>query len=86
MARSYQPPEHKINRVLNIIEQTTQPTGLIGFHFDGPWLNPKYRAYHPIERIVSSSPAHADLMERASQIGRVLVTVAPESISECDLG
>lgn len=78
-------PEHKINRVLNIIEQTTQPTGLIGFHFDGPWLNPKYRAYHPIERIVSSSPAHIDLMERASQIGRVLVTVAPESISECDL-
>jgi N-acetylglucosamine-6-phosphate deacetylase len=78
-------PENKIDRVLKVVEHCAQPTGLIGFHFDGPWLNPKYRGYHPIERLASSSPAHIGLIERASQIGKALVTLAPEVISEYDL-
>ncbi len=78
-------PCEKIERVLKVVEECALPTGLIGMHFEGPWINPNYRGCHPSERIVSSSPAHVDLLDRATRVGMVIVTLAPEVIADCDL-
>jgi N-acetylglucosamine-6-phosphate deacetylase len=78
-------PCNKIERTLRVIEHCTKPIGLVGIHFEGPWLNPNYKGFHPSDRILSSSPLHVDLIERATRFGKVITTIAPEVIAEADL-
>ncbi|MGA7354632.1 MAG: amidohydrolase family protein [Candidatus Cybelea sp.] len=56
------------------------PTGArcLGIHFEGPFLNPKFRRVHRNEWLLSASEAHAQEMVDACRGACLLVTMAPE--------
>ena len=56
------------------------PTGArcLGIHFEGPFLNPKFRRVHRHEWLLAASKAHAQEMVDASRGACLLVTMAPE--------
>jgi N-acetylglucosamine-6-phosphate deacetylase len=53
--------------------------GLLGIHFEGPWLNPARRGVHDAGFFRDLSEADIDLLT-APGLGRVLVTLAPERV------
>jgi N-acetylglucosamine-6-phosphate deacetylase len=53
--------------------------GLLGVHFEGPWLNPARRGVHDAGFFRDLSEADVELLI-APGLGRVLVTLAPERI------
>ena len=56
------------------------PTGArcLGIHFEGPFLNPKFRRVHRNEWLLAASEAHAQEMVDACRGACLLVTMAPE--------
>ena len=56
------------------------PTGArcLGIHFEGPFLNPKFRRVHRHEWLLAASKAYAQEMVDASRGACLLVTMAPE--------
>lgn len=53
--------------------------GVVGVHFEGPWLNKQKRGVHSESFIREPDDATLDLL-RNSSLGKVMVTVAPETI------
>lgn len=53
--------------------------GIVGIHFEGPYLNPARRGVHPEARLRGVDPGFVDLVSRPD-LGRVLVTLAPECV------
>jgi len=53
--------------------------GLLGIHFEGPWLNPARRGVHDAGFFRDLSEDDIDLLT-APGLGRVLVTLAPERV------
>ncbi|MGH7706571.1 MAG: N-acetylglucosamine-6-phosphate deacetylase [Vulcanimicrobiaceae bacterium] len=62
-----------------LIEQAT-PTGArcLGIHFEGPFLNPKYRRVHRHDWLLPAGVARANEMLDACHGALVMVTMAPE--------
>lgn len=50
----------------------------LGVHFEGPFLNPKFRRVHRSEWLVPATAAHAKEMVDACKGGCLMVTMAPE--------
>src|SRR5215469_5799393 len=50
----------------------------LGVHFEGPFLNPKFRGVHRPEWLLPASAAHAKEMIDACKGGCLIVTMAPE--------
>jgi N-acetylglucosamine-6-phosphate deacetylase len=50
----------------------------LGVHFEGPFLNPKFRGVHRSEWLIPASADHAKEMVDACKGGLLLVTLAPE--------
>jgi N-acetylglucosamine-6-phosphate deacetylase len=50
----------------------------LGIHFEGPFVNPKYRRVHRSDWIIGASIARAKEMIAASRGALVMVTIAPE--------
>jgi N-acetylglucosamine-6-phosphate deacetylase len=53
--------------------------GLLGVHFEGPWLNPRRPGVHDARFFRDLSEVDIDLLT-APGLGRVLVTLAPERV------
>ncbi len=50
----------------------------LGVHFEGPFLNPEYRRFHPREFLLTPTPARVDALLSVWTAGRCRITMAPE--------
>jgi len=58
--------------------------GIIGIHFEGPHLSFEKKGTHPEQYIRSISNEEWQVLER-KDIGQIIVTLAPESVSRADI-
>ncbi len=79
------PWESMLHAASELVEAANQleeepPAGArcLGIHFEGPFLNPKFRRIHRHEWLLSASAAHAQEMVDACKGACLLVTMAPE--------
>jgi N-acetylglucosamine-6-phosphate deacetylase len=70
----------EVSEAANQLVEAGQPIGAqcLGIHFEGPFLNPKFRRVHRGEWIVPATMDRAQEMIEASRGALVLVTMAPE--------
>ncbi len=64
----------------SIAESITDNLGILGVHFEGPFLSENKKGVHAKEFIRQINDADMQLLTRAD-LGKVLVTVAPENVS-----
>jgi N-acetylglucosamine-6-phosphate deacetylase len=50
----------------------------LGVHFEGPFLNPAFRRFHPAEQLLTPTPARIEGLLETWTGGRCRVTMAPE--------
>jgi N-acetylglucosamine-6-phosphate deacetylase len=55
--------------------------GVLGFHLEGPFLNPSRKGIHPVEHIRQPDETDAATLLGFGQIGRSMVTLAPERLA-----
>jgi N-acetylglucosamine-6-phosphate deacetylase len=79
------PWESMLHAASELVEAANQleeepPTGArcLGIHFEGPFLNPKFRRIHRHEWLLPASTSHAQEMVDACKGACLLVTMAPE--------
>ncbi len=79
------PWESMLHAASEVVEAANQleedePTGArcLGVHFEGPFLNPKFRRIHRAEWLLPASAGRAAEMVDACRGGCLLVTMAPE--------
>ncbi len=56
----------------------------LGVHFEGPFLNPKFRRVHRAEWLLEASPQRVSEMFDACRGGLLMVTLAPEVLGAAD--
>jgi N-acetylglucosamine-6-phosphate deacetylase len=66
---------HELYKVANIPTSGARP---LGVHFEGPFLNPEYRRFHPKEFLALPSSAKIEALLDTWTGGRCRVTMAPE--------
>lgn len=59
-------------------EEDPQGARCLGIHFEGPFLNPKFRRVHRADWLIPASAARAQEMVEACKGACLLVTMAPE--------
>ncbi len=52
--------------------------GVLGFHLEGPFINPARKGIHPEAHIRRPEPCDLDLLAQFGRLGRSMVTLAPE--------
>lgn len=77
----------EVSEAANQLEEYGTPIGArcLGVHFEGPFLNPKFRRVHRGDWLVPASPERARAMVEACRGALVMVTMAPEvdGVDEC---
>ncbi len=56
--------------------------GIIGLHLEGPFINSRRRGVHPPDRIAKPIASDVDLLRALADVGRSLVTLAPECVPD----
>jgi N-acetylglucosamine-6-phosphate deacetylase len=56
--------------------------GVIGLHLEGPFISPKRPGIHPADRIAQPRPGDLEELCGLADVGRSLVTLAPECVPE----
>jgi N-acetylglucosamine-6-phosphate deacetylase len=71
----------EVSEAANELVEAGAPTGArcLGIHFEGPYLNPKFRRVHRAEWIVPATRERAQEMIEACRGALVMVTMAPEA-------
>ena len=71
----------EVSEAANQLVEAGDPIGArcLGIHFEGPYLNPKFRRVHRAEWIVPATIERAQEMVEACRGALVLVTMAPEA-------
>jgi N-acetylglucosamine-6-phosphate deacetylase len=71
----------EVSEAANLLEESAEPIGArcLGIHFEGPFLNPKFRRVHRSEWITSATPDRVNEMIEACRGALVMVTMAPEA-------
>jgi len=59
--------------------------GVLGFHLEGPHLNPARKGVHPPRHIRPMGPQDRELLAGFARRGRSLVTLAPETVETADI-
>jgi N-acetylglucosamine-6-phosphate deacetylase len=54
--------------------------GIMGLHLEGPFLNPSRAGVHPREQIVTAELDDLDWLTALAEVGRSVVTLAPECV------
>lgn len=69
-----------VSEAANQLEEAGDPIGArcLGVHFEGPFINPKFRRVHRAEWIVPATTERAQEMVEACRGALVMVTMAPE--------
>ncbi|MGB1237574.1 MAG: N-acetylglucosamine-6-phosphate deacetylase [Pseudomonadales bacterium] len=52
--------------------------GIVGIHLEGPFLNPLKKGVHPQEKLRSAEPEQLPLLSALADLGRSVITMAPE--------
>ncbi|HXP92428.1 MAG TPA: amidohydrolase family protein [Candidatus Binatia bacterium] len=77
----------EVSEAANQLEENGAPSGArcLGVHFEGPFLNAKFRRVHRNDWIVTASLERARAMVEACSGALVMVTMAPEvdGVDEC---
>ncbi len=60
------------------IELPSEGARALGVHFEGPFLNPMYRRFHPAEHLLTPTPGRIEALLECWTSGRCRVTMAPE--------
>jgi N-acetylglucosamine-6-phosphate deacetylase len=68
----------KMSALLAIADAALAIPGVVGFHLEGPFLNPDRRGVHRADLIRTPTPADLDCLLRFAKVGRSVVTLAPE--------
>jgi len=70
----------EVSEAANALEENGGPIGArcLGVHFEGPFLNPKFRRVHRSEWLAGASLERARAMVEACRGALVMVTMAPE--------
>ncbi|HEX3549010.1 MAG TPA: N-acetylglucosamine-6-phosphate deacetylase [Candidatus Elarobacter sp.] len=70
----------EVSEAANQLEEAGDPIGArcLGVHFEGPFINPKFRRVHRAEWIVPATTERAQEMVEACRGALVMVTMAPE--------
>lgn len=78
---------HEVSESANQLEESGAPQGArcLGVHFEGPFLNPKFRRVHRGDWLLPASIERAQAMVEACRGALVMVTMAPEvdGVDEC---
>jgi N-acetylglucosamine-6-phosphate deacetylase len=71
----------EVSEAANQLVEAGDPIGArcLGIHFEGPFLNPKFRRVHRAEWIVAATTERAQEMIEACRGALVMVTMAPEA-------
>ncbi len=59
--------------------------GVLGFHLEGPFISRARKGIHPERFIRPLEPQERALLERFGRLGRSIVTLAPECVSDADI-
>ncbi len=70
----------EVAEAAHVLAEQSEPTGArcLGIHFEGPFLNPKFRRVHRGDWLLEASIARAHALIESSKGTVVLVTMAPE--------
>jgi len=71
----------RLRALAEIAEEAMQIPGVLGFHLEGPHLNPLRKGIHPPQFIRPMTEVDRSLLTRFGKIGHSLVTLAPELCS-----
>jgi N-acetylglucosamine-6-phosphate deacetylase len=69
-----------------IADEALAIPGILGFHLEGPFLNPARKGIHTEAHIRRPSPADIAMLKRFARHGASLVTVAPEQLEAGTVG
>jgi N-acetylglucosamine-6-phosphate deacetylase len=71
----------EVSEAANQLEESADRIGArcLGIHFEGPFLNPKFRRVHRADWICAATPERVSEMIEACQGALVMVTMAPEA-------
>jgi N-acetylglucosamine-6-phosphate deacetylase len=64
--------------VFHELERARPGARPLGVHFEGPFLSPAYRRYHPAEHLLLATPARIEALLDTWTFGLCRVTMAPE--------
>ena len=67
-------------RLASIAESALEIPGVLGFHLEGPFINPSRKGVHPSEQIGSPTTEDIALLRRFGSFGHSIVTLAPECV------
>lgn len=65
-----------------IAPQAMSIPGVLGFHLEGPFLNPARKGIHPVHHLRRPDADDRALLKKFAATGRSLVTLAPELVGE----
>lgn len=69
-----------MERLAGIAESALEIPGVLGFHLEGPFINPSRKGVHPSERVRSPTAEDTALLRRFGSFGHSIVTLAPECV------
>ena len=67
-------------RLAGIAESALEIPGVLGFHLEGPFINPTRKGVHPGERVRSPATEDTALLRRFGGFGHSIATLAPECV------
>jgi N-acetylglucosamine-6-phosphate deacetylase len=67
-------------RLAGIAESALEIPGVLGFHLEGPFINPSRKGVHPSERVRSPTTEDTALLRRFGSFGHSIATLAPECV------
>src|SRR5205823_1259999 len=68
----------KLRKLSAVARDALAVPGVLGFHLEGPALNPARKGIHPPQHIRALTEADAAALLSFASIGRSLITLAPE--------
>lgn len=73
----------KMRALADVAQDALNIPGVVGFHLEGPFLNPARKGIHPPQHIRAPDNDDLEILRRFANHGRTLLTLAPE-ITGCD--
>lgn len=69
-----------MERLAGVAETALEIPGVLGFHLEGPFINPSRKGVHPSDRIRSPAAEDIELLRRFGSLGHSIATLAPECV------
>ena len=70
----------RVRNAITAARSATGQNGVIGLHLEGPFISPQRPGIHRLDRIAKPGPGDLDELCDIANVGRSLVTLAPECV------